>query len=571
MKITTNKQLFFMLIMGFLFSIVACKKEVENTIPVNNPTITSVAPNEGTVGTELAIIGTGFTEGASVLVGTITSAKVEITTDTVYALVPAGIPANTPLSVTVRNADGGEVTIQSAFTAVSPVLSFVNSATKPSGSIGSTVILEGKAFGDLQGEGQVLFSDGTGGTITATIANPEDWTNTFIITTVPQGAADGPVVIKTAIGSSNSLPFTIASSAAFSPSAISWKLATSLPVAVSGHSAVSASIDDASNTTHQFVYVTGGRNSSSEAVNQVLVGEIGNDGNISTWSATTSLPEARSFHAQITATPFNSKVKGSGYLYVIGGTDASGAPVSTISLAPLNNDGTVSGWHTTTPLPQPLHSLGAVIFRGSIYIAGGATTGNAPVAKVYKANIDTLGQLSAWQELASLPSARAYHGFVSFGGVLYTVGGETGAVEPDNGNYQSNDTKLAQIDYAKINIRTGNLTEQGWATNANSMQKARSKHTAVVAGGNIFVSSGLYSGAGNGSSENIYAQINADGTVESFAGATGSNTIKSAGGNNLFNLAGVSYIDANGVAHVMVIGGDDLNKVGDKQAEAIYY
>jgi hypothetical protein len=68
----------------------------------------------------------------------------------------------------VKNPGGGEVVLSNAFMAIEPVLSFVNSATKPSGNTGSTVILEGKAFGDLQGQGEVLFSDGAGGTIAAT-------------------------------------------------------------------------------------------------------------------------------------------------------------------------------------------------------------------------------------------------------------------------------------------------------------------------------------------------------------------------------------------------------------------
>jgi hypothetical protein len=458
-----------------------------------------------------------------------------------------------------------------AFKAVSPVLAFVNSATKPSGNIGSTVILEGTAFGDLQGDGQVLFSNGAGGTIPAVIASPEDWTNTFIITTVPQGAADGPVAVKTAVSTSNALPFKVTASATFSPSAINWRHALALPVAVSGHSTTTASIDDAANNTQQFVFVTGGRNSAAQSINQVLAGKIGSDGNINAWNSTTALPEPRSFHSMIAATPFNSKVEGAGFLYVLGGTDQAGEAVSTISVAQLNSNGTVGAWTTGRPLPMPLHSLGAVIFRGSIYIAGGATTGSVPVAKVYRANINNSGQLSEWQELASMPAARAYHGFVSFGGVLHAVGGDRGTVLPDNGNYQSNDSKLSEVVSARINIRTGDLATTGWVVNGATMQKSRSKHVTVVAGGNLFVSSGLYSAAGQGSSENTYAQLNADGTVGSFAGATGSNTLSSVGGTNLYNAAGLSYIDANGVAHVMIIGGDDVNNAGTKKANILYY
>jgi hypothetical protein len=103
------------------------------------------------------------------------------------------------------------------------------------------------------------------------------------------------------------------------------------------------------------------------------------------------------------------------------------------------------------------------------------------------------------------------------------------------------------------------------------MTKARSKHSSLVAGGALFESAGLYAAAGTGSSENIYATINSDGTVASFNGATGSNTLVSVGGVDLFNHAAVVYQDASGVSHVMILGGDDVNAPGQKQVKVLYY
>jgi hypothetical protein len=103
------------------------------------------------------------------------------------------------------------------------------------------------------------------------------------------------------------------------------------------------------------------------------------------------------------------------------------------------------------------------------------------------------------------------------------------------------------------------------------MQKTRSKHEALAAGGSLFVSSGLYNAAGNGSSENIHATINPDGTLGSFNGATGSNTLESVGGVNLFNTRGITYVDGDGVAHVMILGGDNVNSPGNKSDKVIFY
>jgi hypothetical protein len=231
-------------------------------------------------------------------------------------------------------------------------------------------------------------------------------------------------------------------------------------------------------------------------------------------------------------------------------------------------------------LPEALHSMGVAIFRGAIYVVGGATTAdvngvltdNVPVASVYRARPDENGELGAWEAMTSLPSARAYHDVRTFGGFLYSVGGDRGTVTPDDGNSVNNDTKLNEIAYVAINLRTGNIDAADWTINANALSKSRSKHSMLVAGGNIFVSSGLYGGIGlSGSSENTFAQILADGSVNTFAGATGSNTLFSTGGANLFNQAALSYIDANGVARVLIIGGDDANNPGTKRSTVMFY
>jgi len=56
--------------------------------------------------------------------------------------------------------------------------------------------------------------------------------------------------------------------------------------------------------------------------------------------------------------------------------------------------------------------------------------------------------------------------------------------------------------------------------------------------------------------------------VVSYAGA---HTILSAGGGNLFKHAALSYVDANGVAHVLVLGGDDVNLPGTKHRQVWFY
>jgi hypothetical protein len=537
------------------------------------PTLLAVSPATGTVGTELTLTGTDFRAGATVLLDSAAADSVQVAGDaTLYALVPSGVVVGHAYAVTIRNADGTQAKKTAAFTPVAPALQYVNGATRPSGNVGSTVIIEGQAFGDRQGPGQVLFSNGTGGMITAAIANPSDWTNTFIVTTVPSGAATGDIEVQTGTGTSNALTFTVTTNSTFSPSAISWTGTTALPVGLSGHSAAFAVVGSPSPSN--LVYVTGGADSTDVPRSDVMFATIQADGQLSTWTTTTALPAAVAFHASVVATPFNSRIKGGGFIYVLGGaTDAAGSPSTAIYRGAVDSlTGAVTGWTTlTTMLPAALHSFGAVIFRGDLYVAGGSTTGNAPVANVYRARIDSTGALGAWSPEPALPFARAHHGFGQFGGYLYVFGGDSAAVTPNDSEYTNNATKLNQIAYARINLRTGDLVGSSWTVNASGMTKVASKHTAVIAGGNVLVTGGLYSGAATGSTEETYAQLNSDGSVGSFNGATGSHTILSAGGKSLFNHAALGYVDANGVAHVLVLGGDDVNAPGKKRAEVWFY
>ncbi|HEY6109769.1 MAG TPA: IPT/TIG domain-containing protein [Gemmatimonadales bacterium] len=557
------------LVTGWLL---ACGKD--STSPQGTPpTLQGVSPATGTVGTELTLTGTDFRSGASVLLDNSPADSVQVASaTTAYALVPAGVAVGHAYAITVRNSDGTSAKLNGVFTPVAPVLLYVNGATKPSANAGSTVIVEGQAFGDRQGTGQVLFSNGAGGTIAATIASPADWTNTFIVTTVPAGAASGDVVVKTGTGTSNALSFTLTTNATFSPSAIGWTATTALPVGLSGHSAAFAVVGGASPTN--LVYVTGGADSTYAPRNDVYYATIGTNGQLSAWTTTAALPASVAFHASVVATRANSRIKAPGYIYVLGGaTNAAGAPTSTIYRGTLDSlSGAVTGWTTlATGLPAATHSFGAVIFRGDVYIAGGSATGNAPVASVYRARIDSTGALGAWTTEPSLPFGRSYHGFGQFGGYLYAFGGDSAAVTPNDSGYTNNATKLNQIAYARINLRTGDLAGSSWTVNGSGMTKVASKHTAVVAGGTVLVTGGLYSAANTGSTEETYAQINSDGTVGSFNGATGVHTILSAGGKNLFNHAALGYVDANGVAHVLVLGGDDVNAPGKKRAEVWFY
>jgi hypothetical protein len=319
------------------------------------------------------------------------------------------------------------------------------------------------------------------------------------------------------------------------------------------------------------VYVVGGADSTNAPRDSVLYATVSSTGALGAWTKATVLPAPLAFAAAVVATPGNAPVTGNSYLYVLGGdSTASGKPVATVYVGTLAATGAVTSWATTTALPAAVHSCGAVIFNGSVYVAGGSGSGNAPVATVYRAAIQSNGTLGAWQTLTALPFARSYFGFGANGTFLYAFGGDSGTVTP-NDSSSLRVSVISDVVYAQIDVHTGNLTAAGWALNANTLKKAVSKHTAVVAGGNVLITAGLYNGATTGSTEETYAGLNPDGSTSPFNGTTGASTISSAGGGNLFNHAAVGYLDATGAFHMLVVGGDDVNTPTKKHKGVFYY
>jgi IPT/TIG domain len=282
------------------------------------------------------------------------------------------------------------------------------------------------------------------------------------------------------------------------------------------------------------------------------------------WTTTTALPDKRGFASAVFANAWNSVVPGNGNLYVIGGLDGTGAATSTVYTAAVNADGTIPAagaagtWKATTALPQPLYAAAAAIFQGRIYVVGGNDATNAPVAKVYVSQIQGDGTLDAWTALPDLPAALAYHQLVVSAASLYVLGGDTAAADPLSNVWSP--SEQSGIAYAPLDIRNGGMVNPAWTPNASALTKAREKFTAVAAGPYVLVSGGLYgTSALTGSSEQSYAAFLTGGGLGSFMGATGVHTILGSGGYNFYNHAGGLYVDASGKPHVIVLGGADVN------------
>ena len=151
------------------------------------PSITSLNPTSGVLGTSVAITGANFgaTQGTSTLTlngtaGTPTSWSAT----SIVAPAPAGATtANVVVTV------GGVASNGMNFTVTPPPPS-ITSLNPTSGVVGTSVTVSGANFGATQGASTITFN-GTAGT-------PASWSATSIVVPVPSGAVTGNVVVTRA-------------------------------------------------------------------------------------------------------------------------------------------------------------------------------------------------------------------------------------------------------------------------------------------------------------------------------------------------------------------------------------
>jgi hypothetical protein len=543
-------------------------------VEVPTPVIHSVSPAVGTVGTEIRIDGTGFTATESrVFFGTLEASGVELEDGALFAHAPEGLAEGESYDVQVVNGGTESATMADAFEAVAPRALRVNGVTRPTGLKGMTVIVEGHAFGDLAQHGAVYFAGADGTPVEAQIAAPEDdWTNSFVVTTVPQAVGDTSAIwVETATGVSDPIQFVLIQTAGFSPSIINWTRTTDLPRGLQGLDATFVPIETGGDV-ERWVYVVGGADGELDPVGDVIRAPIQEAGAIGVWDeGLADLPEARAFHTLVAATAYTAALDTTttaAHLYAVGGVDEHGEVVATIYRGHVGLDGQVEEWSAERALPEPLHSAGAVIFRGYMYVAGGADAENRSTRSVYRARVGEDGSLEEWEPLDDLPQARAYFSLVSFGPYLYAVGGETDEAAPTAARTAS---ETSQVQMARINLRTGGLRDT-WTAAGDGGQtpKARSKHSTIFAGGYLFTTSGLYVGLA-GSSENEYSAIGDGGGLSPWSGATGSNTILSRLGYSLYNQAAITFVDAEGNGHVLILGGGQVENAGEVSRAVVYF
>jgi N-acetylneuraminic acid mutarotase len=136
---------------------------------------------------------------------------------------------------------------------------------------------------------------------------------------------------------------------------------------------------------------------------------------IDPWQLTTPLPELRRSHGMVQA---------GGNLYVVGGDDGAEAVFSTVISTTIATGGALESWQEAEPLNVRRTRAGAVVSGDYLYAIGGSD-GTATLTSVEVAQISPDGTLSPWTNTSALNLPRAGAAAVVAGDHLYVIGGET--------------------------------------------------------------------------------------------------------------------------------------------------
>jgi large repetitive protein len=289
-----------------------------------------------------------------------------------------------------------------------------------------------------------------------------------------------------------------------------WIASTTLSTARYGHSSVAYNGN---------LYVIGGY-SGSVYLKDVEVAPVNQNGNLGTWSATTSFPSGMTARRAFGSAAYD------GYLYVLAGIEGS-SPGTDTWYTPINSDGTVGTWTSTSSFTSARYRFPSVAYNGYLYLLGG-DNGTTTFNDVQYAAIKGTGVLSAWASTSSFATGRQFPTSVAYNGYLYLLGGQNGS------------TYYNDVQYAPINP---NGTVGAWQS-TTAFTTGRAAQCSAVYNGYLYILGGTDSG---GTLNDVqYAPINASGTVGTWSATTAFPTATSEFGCAAYN--GYLYITGMGGA-----------------------
>ncbi len=160
-----------------------------------------------------------------------------------------------------------------------------------------------------------------------------------------------------------------------------------------------------------YLYVLGG-NVSGASTTATYYTHINGDGSINSFDTATVLPVALANGTTFAA---------NGYLYYMGGINGSGTTVGATYYTPLNSDGSIGSWTSTTSLPTVSANFASVVMNGNVYVIKNSTT-------VSYAPLNSNGTIGTWvSDSNALPVSYTGMGAVTYNGYIYVMGGYNGS------------------------------------------------------------------------------------------------------------------------------------------------
>jgi hypothetical protein len=457
------------------------------------PTITSLSPMDGPVGTSVTITGAGFgsVQGTSTLkFNGVVATPASWSARSISTVVPSGATTGNVV-VTIS---GGSVSNPVPFIVGSiPNITNVNPS---SGSVGASVTITGTNFGGAQGASLVTFN--------GVVATPTSWSATSIAVTVPSGATTGCVVVVVGGLASNCSPFGVGTGPAiFSINPTFGPVGTPVTItganfgSTQGSSTVKfkgiAGSPTTWNSTQIVVPVPAGATSGSVVVN---VSNTASNGAYlvvtGIASPTGGLNAARDYH---TMTLLNN-----GAVLVAGGFGPPAQGGSPLSSAEIYNP-TSGGFTTTGSLNTSRYYHTATILpNGEVLVAGGAggpTGGDLSSAELYNPTTGSFAYTTGSMTVAHYGAAAAP---LNNGLVLITGGNNAGSPSSVGDLY---------------NPATGTF-----AATTGSMTAARIYHTATLLSNGLV----LITGGGNNSNTALATAELYNPATETFTATSGTMT-----------------------------------------------
>jgi hypothetical protein len=429
---------------------------------------------------------------------------------------------------------------------------YIAGAIEPILTRGERFAIEGFGFGDSSGA--VRFTRIGGGIIEAAVAD-SDWTPFAITAQVPDSAAPGreAMVVVTAAGLQLLATVHILPRPSFNPSTLTWAPRARFPGPPVGIGLTAAEFPQGGGVMRTTLYAAGGAEPpqvSPDSGVYVARATSGGAGAIDGWTRTHSLGAARAFAATAVATRYNSRFPGAA-LYVIGGIDSTGRAQASVLAADITPDSVSGRFVLLEPLPAPRAGALAVVRHGRIYVIGGTDASGHPQSTVYMARIGADGHIDGWYLQPPLIGPRAYGAGIARGGRIVALGGIA-----DSAGTQ----RLVTGDTAAISLLSGFFTG-AWGAGPALLPEGRSQFALLDLDSTVLVVGGMYAGAATNSAETLAATAVGD-SLSPFTGPVGNRIADqmclSETAGTLVGPAGITWREADGTHRGLVVGGVDL-------------